>query len=109
VFPGTECYKKLIEEFDDGNLVDATGRIDRKVLGQKVFQNPENLSKLESLVWPEIWRLTMDKADRLFKEGKKVVVLDAAVLIKAGWDKEMHQVRFLFRSKGLKCWRSNFI
>ena len=90
---GTECFKKLVEEFDDdGNLVDAAGKIDRKVLGSKVFRNPENLSKLESLVWPEIWRLTVDKADNLFKSGKKVVVIDAAVLIKAGWEKEMHQV-----------------
>jgi hypothetical protein len=31
----------------------------------------------------------------MWKAGTKVVVLDAAVLLKAGWDQHMHQVRQL--------------
>lgn len=65
------------------------------VQGKKVFQNQENLEKLEQMVWPEIWRLTMERAEEMYKSGKKVVILDAAVLLKAGWDENMHQVRFL--------------
>ena len=65
------------------------------VQGKKVFQNQENLEKLEQMVWPEIWRLTMEGAEEMYKSGKKVVILDAAVLLKAGWDENMHQVRFL--------------
>ena len=64
------------------------------VQGKKVFQNQENLEKLEQMVWPEIWRLTMERAEEMYKSGKKVVILDAAVLLKAGWDENMHQVRF---------------
>ena len=33
-----------------------------------------------------------DEADKLWKSGHKVVIFDAAVLIKAGWQKNMHQV-----------------
>ena len=34
----------------------------------------------------------MDKAEDLWKEGCKVVVLDAAVLLEAGWQSNCHEV-----------------
>ena len=52
-----------------------------------------NRTKLESIVWPEILRMAKAKVKELFVEDKAVVVLDAAVLLKANWHKEMcHQV-----------------
>jgi len=95
-FPGTECYTKVISEFNGGgDLKDADGKIDRTVLGKKVFGNAENLDKLQKIVWPEVWKLAEAEAIRLWKSEKEVVIFDAALLIKAGWAKEMHQVRKL--------------
>ena len=91
--PGTECYQKLLTEFDDKDLVDADGKINRSVLGKKVFNDATKLEKLQNIVWPEIWKLAQNEALSLWQSGINVVVLDAAVLIKAGWQKDVHQVR----------------
>ena len=47
---------------------------------------------LESIVWPEILKMANEEKDRLYREGKQVVILDAAVLIVAGWHEECDEV-----------------
>ena len=48
--------------------------------------NADNLAKLNGIVWPEILKLAERDMQRLFQEeNKKVVVLDASVLLAAGW------------------------
>jgi phosphopantetheine adenylyltransferase/dephospho-CoA kinase len=81
-----------LTEFKDKDLVDGDGKINRIVLGKKVFGDPAKLETLQNIVWPEIWKLAQNQAHTLWQSGRHVVVLDAAVLIKAGWQKEMHQV-----------------
>ena len=50
------------------------------------------------IVTSEIWQMAEDEADKLWKSGHKVVIFDAAVLIKAGWQKNMHQVGLVIYS-----------
>ncbi len=45
----------------------------------------------------EIWHMAEDEAKKLWKSGHRVVIFDAAVLIKAGWQKNMHQVGYSIR------------
>lgn len=42
--------------------------------------------KLQGIVWPEIRLLAEQRIDLLGKQGKESVVLEAAVLLEAGWD-----------------------
>ncbi len=71
----------MIEAFGE-DLKGEDGKIDRRKLGGKVFGNPENLRKLESLVWPEILKMAQAEIEDFFtKQNKKVIVLDAAVLL----------------------------
>ena len=74
-------------------------------MGPIVFADPAALARLNAIVWPEIARMAREKADSLWKvpspisvkleinqEGKQVVVLDAAVLLEAGWQNFCHEV-----------------
>ena len=71
----------MIEAFGE-DLKGEDGKIDRRKLGGKVFGNPENLRKLERLVWPEILKMAQAEIEDFFtKQNKKVIVLDAAVLL----------------------------
>ncbi|MEX2157979.1 MAG: dephospho-CoA kinase [Dehalococcoidia bacterium] len=81
---GTETYRALIEAFGE-DIVGPDGEIDRKVLGSKVFGDPEARHKLEQIVWPAIRRLGAERIEKLHQEGAAVVVLEAAVLIEAEW------------------------
>ena len=80
-------------------------------MGPIVFADPAALARLNAIVWPEIARMAREKADSLWKvpssisvkleinqEGKQVVVLDAAVLLEAGWQNFCHEVREGFKT-----------
>jgi phosphopantetheine adenylyltransferase/dephospho-CoA kinase len=84
--PGTQAYLKVIEAFGD-DVVDDDHRINRKILGGKVFGQPAALKQLTDIVWPEIRRLAeleIAGFDAAYPDG--LVVLEAAVLFEAGWD-----------------------
>ena len=67
----TDVYKKIIDTFGI-EIVNSTDRsIDRKVLGKKVFQSPDELKKLTDIVWPAILNLAQGRIDHFFKEGNK--------------------------------------
>jgi len=90
--PGTEAFKAVVATFGD-EVVAADGSIDRKVLGGKVFGKPEALKKLTDIVWPEIRRLTqIEIAAALAEAPDRVVVLEAAVMLEAGWNRSTDEV-----------------
>lgn len=83
--PGTGAHQAVIEAFGE-EVRGADGHIDRKRLGAKVFGNAAALGRLTAIVWPEIRRLAQAEiaaAQAARPDG--VVVLEAAVLLEAGW------------------------
>ncbi|MBN2292977.1 MAG: dephospho-CoA kinase [Pirellulales bacterium] len=66
------------------------GRIDRRRLARIVFapppQGPKERKYLEELTHPEICRLIERRTRELAAEGRKMVVLDAPLLLEAGLD-----------------------
>lgn len=51
------------------------------------------MAKLNSIVWPEIRQLYLKELEEMKKEGfDGVVILDAAILLEAGWDEDCHDV-----------------
>ena len=82
---GTPAYSSIIETF--GKIVRGTNdQIDRRALGKIVFGKPEQLKKLTDIVWPEIRRLAEAEISSVQSDDpEKIVVLEAAVLLEAGW------------------------
>lgn len=89
--PGQPAHTQLVQEFGQ-QILAADGTIDRRALGGIVFSDKAKLTTLNNIVWPEIARLAMEQAQSLWREGKQVVVLDAAVLLEAGWEAQCHEV-----------------
>ncbi len=67
------------------------GKVDRAKLAEIVFapgpEAREERRSLEQLTHPEIGRRLAAQAECLAREGTQVAVLDAALLLEAGWDK----------------------
>jgi len=89
--PGSPTLQKLVQEFGS-SVLSEDGTVNRKVLGGIVFSDKSKLTRLNQIVWPEISRMAMEQAEQLFKSGHQVVILDAAVLLEAGWDDTCHEV-----------------
>jgi dephospho-CoA kinase len=89
--PGTETYQKVVETFGP-DVVAPDGTIDRKVLGSKVFGKPDELKKLTDIVWPGIRRLASEQLAEFEAAGNDIAVLEAAVLLEAGWEDLVDEV-----------------
>ncbi|HXN46509.1 MAG TPA: dephospho-CoA kinase, partial [Bryobacteraceae bacterium] len=55
LMPGAEAYEAVVREFGAGVLAE-DGTIDRSRLAAEVFNRPERLAKLNSLVHPPVIR-----------------------------------------------------
>lgn len=90
--PGEECYQAMIDAFGQEILED-NGRIDRKKLGAIVFADKGRLQQLNEIVWPNLLKKSKKRIRELNEqEGKHIVILEAAVLLQAGWETECHEI-----------------
>ncbi|MFH0762674.1 MAG: dephospho-CoA kinase [Candidatus Omnitrophota bacterium] len=86
--PGAGAYKKIIELFGR-DILDRNEKIDRRKLGLKVFNDKGLLKKLNHIVHPQVKDII--KA-RLKRARKKVVVIDAPLLIEGGLHRLVHKL-----------------
>ena len=90
--PETDAFDKVVSSFGQ-EVVGADGLIDRKVLGSKVFGNPEALDRLTGIIWPEIGRLVLTEFEVARGEQPDApIVLEAAVMLEAGWEPMVDEV-----------------
>jgi phosphopantetheine adenylyltransferase/dephospho-CoA kinase len=87
---GSAVYEAIRREFGD-SVIDSCGAIDRRRLGQIVFQDSSMLSRLNRIVWPATERLIHERLQQL-NAKHDVIVLEAALLLEADWDLKFHQI-----------------
>jgi dephospho-CoA kinase len=79
---------QVVERFGPG-VLHADGTVSRRRLAQIVFADPAERRALEALVFPYIearFREELVKARAAPGDGPVLVVLDAAVMLEAGWN-----------------------
>ncbi|MBI2868420.1 MAG: dephospho-CoA kinase [Chloroflexi bacterium] len=89
--PGTALWRAVIDEFGRDIVADS-GAIDRTRLGQKVFLDREARLKLNRLTHPAIAAMVADRLEASRRAGVKVAVLEAPLLIEAGWQRLVDEV-----------------
>jgi dephospho-CoA kinase len=77
------AYLQVLSAFGEGILA-ADGEIDRLKLGKIVFNNPEALKRLNSIVHPAIDKVIDEGIEEGRKKGVKVMVMEAAAMLEAG-------------------------
>jgi dephospho-CoA kinase len=98
--PNTETWQQIVDAFGP-EVVGPDGEIDRKRLGPIVFSDPSAKAKLDAIVWPQIAILARRKIETLRKEKADTIVLEAAVLVEAGWDSLVDEVWVTHAPRGL--------
>lgn len=81
---GTPGFEAVVAAFGPA-IIGPDGEIDRKKLGAIVFADPAQLEKLNQIVHPLIRAAMLDQLARLRREGVPLAVIEAAILIEAGW------------------------
>ncbi|NQU25426.1 MAG: dephospho-CoA kinase [Candidatus Nealsonbacteria bacterium] len=86
------------------------GRIDRGRLARIVFAAEADAARerayLEQLVHPEIGRRLQQRAEAMAAEGVKAAVLDAPLLLEAGWDEFCDKLIFVDAPRRLRLARA---
>lgn len=82
----TPAWHKIRDCFGDGFFT-PNGEMDRKKLGEAVFGDRTLKDKLDAIMFPAIRNEIEIEIAAYGKESEKVVmVIDAALLLEAGWD-----------------------
>jgi dephospho-CoA kinase len=82
-----DIRKKVIERWGP-HLLDEKGEVDRRRLGAIVFADPRERAALEVLVFPWIERRFREEIAATESDPDiALVVLDAAIMLEAGWNR----------------------
>lgn len=84
------------------------GHVDRKAVASRVFADPAELAALNRIMHPRIGRRMQRRvADALADPGAAGVVVDAAVLLEAGWDDLCTHLVFVAAGDEQRCRRAS--
>ena len=89
--PHTEAWRKVVAAFGK-EILGQNEEIDRSKLAQLVFNDPKGLKRLNSIMHPLMHEMVRKKIEGLRREGVRVVVLEATLLIEAKWTDLVDQV-----------------
>ena len=78
------------------------GKLDRHALGNYIFSNEEALEKLNEIMIPEMTKELERMLDIERRKNTEIVVIDAAILFEAGWDKFADEVWVVYTPKMLQ-------
>ena len=89
--PGTEVCREVVAAFGR-QILTPGGNIDRAKLGGIVFDNPESLSQLNRIMHPRMYDMVKARLEEYRRQGAGVVVLEAPLLVEAGWTSLVDEV-----------------
>jgi len=86
-----EARRQVIDTFGQ-NIIAPDGKIDRRKLGNIVFDSPEALSRLNRIMHLKISEAVKAQLEQYRRQGVDIVVIEAPLLIEAGWDTKVDEV-----------------
>ena len=89
--PDSEAWREVVAAFGE-QIVATNGEIDREKLGEIVFSNPEARSQLNQIMHPRMYDLVKTRLDEYRRQGTGIVVLEAPLLLEAGWTSLVDEV-----------------
>lgn len=89
--PDGEIWQKIVDAFGK-DVVKADGGISREKLGRIVFADPGARERLNRIMHPAMYRTVAAKIEEYRRQGVAVVVLEAPLLVEAGWGPLVDQV-----------------
>jgi dephospho-CoA kinase len=87
----TQTYGEIVATFGK-SILKHNGEIDRKKLGKLVFADTAALTRLNEIMHPRIYEIVRQKIEEYREAGARVIALEAALLIEAGWMPLLDQV-----------------
>jgi dephospho-CoA kinase len=91
VRPGSETLRRLVGEFGR-EILQADGSLDRKALAERVFADAGAREALNRITHPAVAALAEKRLQELSRDGKRLVVYEAPLLLEAGAEERVDAV-----------------
>ena len=88
---GSEGLSEVVSHFGK-DVLSSDGNLQRKALGQKVFQDPAQLKKLESILHPLVKKNVHEQRQALKAQGFSCAIYDVPLLFEKSMEKEFDAV-----------------
>lgn len=85
VEPGTPALAAIAQRWPD--VLRHDGTLDRARLGERAFGDPTQRAELDAIVFPRIAERMADRTAELERQGARVALYDAALLVEKGLDR----------------------
>ena len=82
--PGSEIWQQVVTAFGK-QIVASNGEIDREKMGKIVFGNSEARARLNRIMHPPMYDTVKAQLEEYRRQGVNVLVLEAPLLLEAGW------------------------
>jgi dephospho-CoA kinase len=89
--PHSQIWREVVAAFGEG-ILQPSGEIDRKRLGAIVFSEPDARARLNSIMHPRMAEMISQQIGELREQGVELVVLEAALMVEAGWNSLVDEV-----------------
>ena len=89
--PDSEVWREVVAAFGR-QIITANGEINREKLGEIVFSNSEARARLNQIMHPRIHDMVKTRLDEYRRQEAGIVVLEAPLLLEAGWTSLVDEV-----------------
>jgi len=89
--PGTEAWREVVGVFGQG-IISTDGTIDRRKLAKIVFRDSDARARLNHIMHPRIRERVEALIEDHEKAGVDIVVIEAPLLLEAGWKSKVDEV-----------------
>ncbi len=94
--PNGPSWRGIVDHFGT-SVLDNEGRIDRKKLGEIVFNKPEEMLRLNSIVHPAVENLWKSRIGQIEKEDPRAIIIsDVPLLFEIGWQNKVDVVILVY-------------
>lgn len=99
--PGQPVWHSVIAQFGQELLIPQSMEIDRQALADVVFNDHDKLAALNAIVHPILFSAIADSVERL-SQTDEIVVIDAAILVETGMDKNIDTLIVVHTDESLR-------
>ena len=92
--------QRIIAAF--GSQVTTKKQLDLKRLSTLVFSSKSLQNKLNKIVWPEVSSVMIDAAEKAENDGVTLFIVDAALLIEAGFNDFFNSILLITADKSMR-------
>ena len=85
-----------------GSQVTTKKQLDLKRLSALVFSSKSLQNKLNKIVWPEVLSVMIDAAEKAENDGVNLFIVDAALLIEAGFNDFFNSILLITADKSMR-------